>query len=698
MSSLSVDAPTSDQWSSLALSINEESGHAPPESTTDGTSVTKHASETTNPHDAPNPESPLPKDIYNILREISEIGVCSSLPWHENSAMPLGSVARGSFIHRQEQPPHSIHRRSLNHSIHPKLRNGLSHKQGRKRPLAGLKSGGMHSWGTGLFSPGSLDSSRTSGSEADDLQYECDSEGTSVTTNSEISSERRSQRVNHQTTFRSTKRPAETRVETFAGEPQNDTKTETEQLLKHQKYKCLEEVFRVAISAVLDHYYLQRGGYKLSPVEKHKYTATNPHGIDSESAAEYIYSQRKQSILQALSSSEARNGTIPEDIAAEAPPFTIQRLAEVLIAPDRCYTQTHKLCNCLEKLVLVKASSNAFGGSNGGDTSQSRREESELIALADEKGRLRSEYRHRHNLKRRSSEDNSRSSQSTLIRRNTSHTDDIDDYGKHNKRRKNGSLDGSEDSDSSDGSDTQESLEAAARASLRTKFDHTGIDPHLAAINHRDDLDLSDIREMTKSPPPPHLSMTSSPPGLALSGHGSLLGQHHLQSEHEPHQMGPMSSELMYKQGGEKSPSSMSHGEGQGISRMKLLHLRHTSSLGNETPFQIGGVMKSNGDKSALATSASDSDVDSESDMSFDDSASDRSDSSDSGNYEPFSAARAVALSRLYLSQRQRRYYQSADSARSSPVESDVHAGTPTETNQTDDSGGSDSSLSDLND
>ena len=37
------------------------------------------------------------------------------------------------------------------------------------------------------------------------------------------------------------------------------------------------------------------------------------------------------------------------------------------------YGQTHKLCNALEKLLLVTSPSSAFGGVTGGDTSQNRR-------------------------------------------------------------------------------------------------------------------------------------------------------------------------------------------------------------------------------------------------------------------------------------------------------------------------------------
>jgi len=82
------------------------------------------------------------------------------------------------------------------------------------------------------------------------------------------------------------------------------------------------------------------------------------------------------------------------------PPFTIQRVAEVLLEPERYYVQTHKLCNALEKLLLVTSSSTAFGGFTGGNTSQNQREEREIAAWADEKGRAETQHRQRR-LKRR---------------------------------------------------------------------------------------------------------------------------------------------------------------------------------------------------------------------------------------------------------------------------------------------------------
>ena len=70
----------------------------------------------------------------------------------------------------------------------------------------------------------------------------------------------------------------------------------------------------------------------------------------------------------------------------EGPPFTIQRLAEVLLSPEYYYTQTHKLCNGLEKLLLVTSSVTAFGG--GYDDGMRSPSEREMAALADERGRV----------------------------------------------------------------------------------------------------------------------------------------------------------------------------------------------------------------------------------------------------------------------------------------------------------------------
>jgi hypothetical protein len=98
--------------------------------------------------------------------------------------------------------------------------------------------------------------------------------------------------------------------------------------------------------------------------------------------------------------------------------------------------------------------------------------------------------------------------------------------------------------------------------------------------------------------------------------------------------------------------------------------------------------------------------VDSESDdVSFDDSASDRSDGSDSGHLEPFTAARAMALNRIQHQQRlQSRglltslaLHQNEGGFRP-PADSEYQSGDSIDSTRGEDSGGSDSSSSDIAD
>jgi hypothetical protein len=97
-------------------------------------------------------------------------------------------------------------------------------------------------------------------------------------------------------------------------------------------------------------------------------------------------------------------------------------------------------------------------------------------------------------------------------------------------------------------------------------------------------------------------------------------------------------------------------------------------------------------------SSASNSDVDSEQsdDVSLDDSASDRSDGSDSGSglhYEPFTAARAMALNRMQQQQRlQSRVLASLSEGFRPPADSEYQSGDSIDSMRAEDSGGSDSS------
>lgn len=102
-------------------------------------------------------------------------------------------------------------------------------------------------------------------------------------------------------------------------------------------------------------------------------------------------------------------------------------------------------------------------------------------------------------------------------------------------------------------------------------------------------------------------------------------------------------------------------------------------------------------------SSASNSDVDSESDdFSLDDSASDRSDGSDTGSasavYEPFSAARVIALNRMQQQQRLQQSRMQMLGEFRPPAESEYQSGDSIDSTMAEDSGGSDSSSSDIAD
>ena len=106
-------------------------------------------------------------------------------------------------------------------------------------------------------------------------------------------------------------------------------------------------------------------------------------------------------------------------------------------------------------------------------------------------------------------------------------------------------------------------------------------------------------------------------------------------------------------------------------------------------------------------SSASNSDIDSESDdISFDDSASDRSDGSDfdPGNNpsEPFTAARVMALNRMQQQHRREQYLQDRAlrqvASFQPPPDSEYQSGDSVDSTMAEDSCGSDSSSSDFTD
>ena len=689
---------------------------------------------------------------------------------------------------------------------------GNSGGGGRKHPLFLIRTTSTASNTSSIFSPGSVGSSgRTSGSEPEESsQYECDSEGTSATSNSELSFDARGGGSASSRTSELRKRRGLALQKGSSGRALLPQSTEAGQA----RYKCLKDAFSAGITLVLDHFYENRGGYKLSPAETRKSTPPSSNTASTKNSApkkrqslrekvsetdsdsdakmsareammkegsfamngsgnpaaafeksegeltrsqDVIYRERKEGLLDRLGLSScdivgtsSKSQRPLHSASSVGPPFTIQRIAEVLIAPERYYTQTHKLCNCLDKLLLVTSSARAFGGSSGGDTSQSRLEEMELAALADEKTRLEAEFRESQRRLRQKSGSPMSDEPSTaegkerdgpdgspskkeFCPENTKALASTAEEGESRRRAGSESDSDGEDQNVHRGGESEcqdisrEMLEAAARASLRTKFDHVGIDPHSHVLDNRDVRSIAESRGMTNSPPPPSLSIASAP-GIALpGGHGGLL-RHHSPStsptspdkEHSP--LARVSSPILFH----NSSSNNNHSEGSSsptnaplhsnATNMHLLQMHHAAAMAGVAPFEllnstVGGpapgpvavpglTVK---DMDIESRSSASSDVDSESDVSFDDSASDRSDGSDSGqHYEPLTAAHAMALNRRQQQQRlQSRVLtslqQHGNEARP-PSDAEYQSGDSIDSTRAEDSGGSDSSSSDIAD
>jgi hypothetical protein len=399
----------------------------------------------------------------------------------------------------------------------------------------------------------------------------------------------------------------------------------------------------------------------------------------------------------------------------------------------------------LEKLLLVISSTNAFGGSTGGDSLSRRREERELAALADEKGRQESKLRQRRLRKRNSSpidelvaEETSDSSSSvstehgmkedTIIRdsENKSRSFPVKSDNEDEAMIANESSTSPEQKQRVGGSSkstSREMLEALARASLRTKFDHVGVEPLPSNMNEREIQTMVENRSMTNSPPPHNLNMTASGPNIALPNHagGGVNGyvrQHQHLSEQQQNAdhnaVARATSPILFSSGNDANLETATN-----LHMLQLHHAVALSGRSNSSPLELmtidastisqirsqsnaagaGGSESTDG-----RSSASNSDVDSESDDMFDDSASDRSDGSDSGStthHEPFTAARAMALNRMQQQQRlqQSRVLTSLGSSHHSegfrpPVDSEYQSGDSIDSMRCEDSGGSDSSVS----
>lgn len=382
-------------------------------------------------------DSPLPAELNRILIEVARTGSCSWLPWNISDRKRVlslsltldptsatGSNSNSAKMHTLSNthtskyalglaipPNRGQSRRSYTHSTRlstssphyfastaaasrRKHRNGVKINRrrladaagggsqtqtgttgSRKRPLFLIRTSPSSAGGgvSGVFSPESLGSGKTSGSEPDDsTQYECDSEGTSATSCSELSTERKdcSVRSAQRVAIPSPKGPVTPAVD--------------DEVSSFKGYRCLKDAFRAAIGFVLDYWYRQKDGYKLSPAEKRrsetsksersipsnsrtendsntKSSNVNPNNISAGSTTtdrgdnksqteeskqyindiyspENIFQQRRQRLLTMLGQPEDKvaMNTVHRFLAEDdGPPFTIQRIAEVLIAPER---------------------------------------------------------------------------------------------------------------------------------------------------------------------------------------------------------------------------------------------------------------------------------------------------------------------------------------------------------------------------
>jgi hypothetical protein len=298
-------------------------------------------------------------------------------------ATPLsGPLARQTFsTHRrstsspypaapsQGGPPRKKHRNGLHKTTTRRRiaaadaasanRNNASISGGRKRPLFLIKSNPNVNSISNIYSaaPGSVGSGRTSGSEPDDsTQYECDSEGTSATTNSEVSVERlrkTQQRVGNASAVQA---PSKIGSSASIGDDFNPS----------PHYKTLQEAFRVALGLVLDHFYRHCGGYKLSPAEKRRnqtLSATTSSNSSEKTpsderrippqSSEDVFHQRRQRLVTMLLPDFESSEDGPRRrklVTSNGPPFTIQRIAEVLVKPERVsMLRPPATCVCLRQ-------------------------------------------------------------------------------------------------------------------------------------------------------------------------------------------------------------------------------------------------------------------------------------------------------------------------------------------------------------
>ncbi len=350
-------------------------------------------------------EGPLPRELRRIILEVAKTGKCSWLSWnHESIAStqtqvatakgnaldtkpaakspktlastssssqsqapspysPLLASKTGGIVRKQTSlgatrrsaglPPRKRHRngeRMRFGNADGTLGRSNASSNSRKRPLVMVR--------TNSSTASSIASAPSSvGSDYDSAPYECDSEGTSA---SEFSSARKTTTAKLRTNPQGAQihSGVETWTDTATVE---DNSVDGSIKLGGSPYKTLQMAFRGALGLVLDHFYQNRGnGYLLSPAEKRrnerieaKVNKTIMNDKDASRklsfllSSEYVFQQRRQRLMAMLL---PKNG----EESAE-PPFTIQRIAEVLVAPDRVSDPT-----IVKSICFVCKAANVF--------------------------------------------------------------------------------------------------------------------------------------------------------------------------------------------------------------------------------------------------------------------------------------------------------------------------------------------------
>lgn len=208
-----------------------------------------------------------------------------------------------------------------------------------------------------------------------------------------------------------------------------------------------------------------------------------------------------------------------------------------------------------------------------------------MVALADEKGRQVSELRQRRMRRRAVSpfDDAPFDGNTDSLQKSNGHhsRDDITLVASNEAMHKASERDtySAQEHALQNSTDVaRESLEAAARASLRTKFDHGGTDSH--SLHGRDILSIVENRGMTNSPPPPSLVLSAAPSNISHPNHKDVSGftRQQVSGQNIDHHsvpcvrspiLFPSTNEAVVRVGATQHPTT----------NVQMLHLHHAVAL-----------------------------------------------------------------------------------------------------------------------